>query len=301
MRHLLMIAAVARHRNLSLAARELGVSPSALSHRLAEAERRLGARLFDRSGRSVTLTPAGDTIQRVSQKVVAMVAQAESDVGWLAGDVEQTLRVCVGYYNTYDWFLPFLGRWRAAYPETHVCIVSDAKQKSLEVLRDGAIDLCILPFKPQDHDLDTRALFADELVLLVPPSSMLTEKGYVEGGHLASLDFLTYTRLVVPDQEYERFLKPENARPARFVDVEVPEIIPDMIAEGFGVSILSRWAMRKWIDGKQVEALRVSKNGLPITWYAVVRKGGPETETAQLLAEALSRYFAGPEASKNFL
>jgi LysR family transcriptional regulator for metE and metH len=47
----------------------------------------------------------------------------------------------------------------------------------------------------------------------------------------------------VPNQEYERFLRPQNAHPARFIDMEPPEVIADLVAAGHGVSILSQWAM----------------------------------------------------------
>src|SRR3954470_1454716 len=55
-----LFALVARHRNLAAAARELGVTPPAVSKRLAQLERRLGVRLMNRTTRRLSLTPEGE-------------------------------------------------------------------------------------------------------------------------------------------------------------------------------------------------------------------------------------------------
>ncbi len=291
MHHLVMISAIAQHKNLSKAANEIGVTPSALSHRLSEAERRIGTRLFDRSGRSIEITPAGETIWRASLKAVAMINQAESDVEWLSGGIEETVRLTMGYYSNYQWFPEFLQDWSNLNPSVHVCIVADASQHSLDSLRDGIIDVCIVPFKPDEPGLNPVALFVDELLLIAHPAAAIAKRRYVEGDCLANEQFLTYTRLTVPDHEYERFLRPENARPARFLDMECPEVIADLVAAGYGVSILSRWAMQKWLDRGQLKAIKITRHGLPITWHAVVRGGVEDGGVAYRLAEALARFF----------
>lgn len=292
MHHLMMISVIAREKNLTKAANEMGVTPSALSHRLAEAERRLGTRLFDRSGRNIEMTPAGETLCRASAKALAMVTRAESDVAWLSADYEKTVRICMGYYSNYHWFPDFLREWSKSNPSAHACIVSDAKQHSLDSLRNGLIDVCILPFKPDQQDVASFKLFADELLLISHPAASIAKGGFIEGDSLAQEQFLTYTRLAVPDQEYERFLRPQNAHPARFIDMEPPEVIADLVAAGHGVSILSQWAMQKWIDLGLVKAMKITQHGLPISWYAVTRVRGTDDETPHELAQALARFFA---------
>lgn len=291
MSHLIMISEIANQKNLSRAASKIGVTPSALSHRLAEAERRIGTRLFDRSGRSIEMTSAGETLYRASEKALAIISQAESDVAWLSGDYEKTIRLCMGYYSNYCWFSDFLLTWREINSSAHVCIASDAKQHSLDALRNGIIDICILPFEPTQQDLSSVKLFSDELVFISQPSAAIAEAEYVTGDSLTEAQFLTYTRVVVPHQEYERFLRPENARPARFLDMESPEVIADLVSQGHGVSILSQWALKKWIDPGLVKATKITRHGLPITWYAVVRGGTPEEESSLELARALGRFF----------
>ncbi len=116
------------------------------------------------------MTPAGETLYRASEKILATINQAESDAEWLSGDNEKTLRLCVGFYSNYTWFPDFLRHWREVNATTHVCIVSDAKQHSLEALRKGVIDICLLPFEPAQQDLLSVKLFQDELVLTTQPS-----------------------------------------------------------------------------------------------------------------------------------
>ncbi|GAB5469802.1 MAG: LysR family transcriptional regulator [Rhodospirillales bacterium] len=293
MRHLAMLLAVAEAGSLSQAAQEMGLTPSALSHRLAEAERRVDARLFDRSGRAVTLTPAGETLWRMARKVVDMAAQAEGDVAWLAGSSQQTLRIGMAHYAAFDWLPDFLALWRTDYADSHLCVVADARQTCLEKLRNGLLDLALLPYRPSDLDLVASPLFEDELVLIAPPDLGFGTKGYIAGQDLAALDFLTYTRVVVPGQEYERLWKQGEGHPARLIDMELPEVIAELVAAGQGVSILSRWAMARWIAPGRVAAWRVSARGLPIAWHAVARKSRNEPGEVTLLRAALGRFFAG--------
>ena len=200
--------------------------------------------------------------------------------------------MCMGFYSNYTWFPDFLRHWREVNATAHVCIVSDAKQHSLEALHKGDIDICLLPFEPVQPNLLSVKLFQDELMLITQPLSALEELEYVSSDDLSDAEFLTYTRVAVPNQEHERFLRPENAHPARFLDMESPEVIADLVSAGHGISILSRWAMKNWIDPGLVKTTKITKNGLPISWYAVIRAETISEESLHELIQALEQFFS---------
>ncbi len=292
MRHLLMIQAIARTGNLTRAAEALAVTPSALSHRLGEAERRLGRKLCDRAGRRVTLTPAGEMILRAADQALELMAQAEADVARLHGGAhERALRLTVGHYGSYDWFAEFLCGWQAAHASVHVYVRADAQCDPVAALREGRVDVAILPYRPREPDVTAHPLFEDELVFICPPDDPLAQAEWIEGADLEGRTFLTYTRVVVPDQEFERFIRPSGARTDQWLDMEDPAVIAALVARGRGVSILSRWAMQNAIASGRIAAVPITREGLKIGWSVAVKQGAEEDAALMALVAGLQASF----------
>src|ERR1700740_204774 len=87
------VATVARAGGFRAAARELGVSSSALSHAIAALEDRLNVRLFNRTTRSVTLTAAGETFVAEVAPALAVIDGALENAREGSGEISGTLRL----------------------------------------------------------------------------------------------------------------------------------------------------------------------------------------------------------------
>lgn len=88
-----LFALVARHRNLAAAARELGVTPPAVSKRLAQLERRLGVRLTNRTTRRLSLTPEGELYLTNGSRILGELAELEQLVTRSRAEPAGLLRV----------------------------------------------------------------------------------------------------------------------------------------------------------------------------------------------------------------
>jgi LysR family transcriptional regulator for metE and metH len=95
----------------------LSISQSALSHRLADAEQRMGVKLFDSGpGRRLQPTEAGTVVQQAATLALAELQRCEDDVLRSAGRYSATVPVAVETYENYHWFAPFRSRLRTARP-----------------------------------------------------------------------------------------------------------------------------------------------------------------------------------------
>ena len=110
--------ATARHLSFSRAAEELNVTPAALSHQVAGLEAFLGERLFNRSARTISLTPAGDLLYPGLNTAFAQIRQSVERV-METGD-GQILVVSAPPGLTAKWLVPRLHRFLAAHPELDV-------------------------------------------------------------------------------------------------------------------------------------------------------------------------------------
>lgn len=116
---------IARHLNLSRAAVELGLSPSALSHALRGIEERLGLRLFNRTTRSVALTEAGNRLFSRIAPAFRDIDDALEDLNHFRAKPSGTLRINSGRAPTQMVLLPIVARYLQAYPEVNVEVVDN--------------------------------------------------------------------------------------------------------------------------------------------------------------------------------
>jgi DNA-binding transcriptional LysR family regulator len=102
--------------SFSAAARRLGLTPAAVSRNVAQLERNLGVRLFQRSTRSLTLTEAGERFLQSVEPGLAGIQSAIAAVATDAGQPAGTLKVSMSPGFGLDWLLPLLPDFIARYP-----------------------------------------------------------------------------------------------------------------------------------------------------------------------------------------
>ncbi len=283
--HLEAMRAIADHGRLSDAAASLHVTPSALSHRIREAERRLGIPLYVRAHRRLEPTAAAAYLTQTAGTMLDQLGRAEADARRMTGAVKRVVRIATDVYRSYSWFPEFLQTVRADLPEVTLQVSSSGSEDATSKVATGVLDLAIAPGDRPDARLDDTYLFDDELVFIAPPGHPLAGREHVSGPDIEGVDFITYTRTPEPDREFARLFRPTNHFPAWVETVELPEAIVDMVAAGVGTSVLSRWAVADAIAQNRVHASRVGTDGITIPWHAFVRPDDtPSAEVAQVLA-----------------
>ncbi|KFI05553.1 LysR family transcriptional regulator [Massilia sp. BSC265] len=128
--------AIARQLNLSRAAIELGVSPSALSHALRGFEEKLGVRLFNRTTRSVALTEAGSRLLARLAPAFRDIDDALEDLNRFRDKPTGLLRISSGRASTHIVLLPLVARFLRAFPEIKVEILDN--DAMVDIVSSGA-------------------------------------------------------------------------------------------------------------------------------------------------------------------
>ncbi|MFK0161456.1 LysR family transcriptional regulator [Rhizobium sp. NPDC090279] len=119
------IAAVARHGGFRAAARELGMSSSALSHAVAALEERLSVRIFNRTTRSVTLSDAGERFVAELTPALAAIDRAIENAGMSSNAVSGTLRLNMAPGAARMLLVPLILEYGRRYPNVEIEIVTD--------------------------------------------------------------------------------------------------------------------------------------------------------------------------------
>jgi LysR family transcriptional regulator for metE and metH len=297
--HLQMLAAIVETGSVAEAAQVLGVTPSALSHRIREAERRLDVALFTRLGRRLRLTPAGELLHQAALRLLDELEQVETVAQKMGYGIEAVVRLGVATYSSYHWLPAFLSELYKTAPEIEVEVVANAVQQPLAALHEGDIDLAIVPDALIPPGAPATPLFADELVAIMAPEHRLAAQTCVEAADFRELDVLTYSFTNLPGHELDLFWRPAGVTPRRIIRVELVEAIVDLVKANLGLAIVQRWAIAPHLDAGTLHACRLTADGIRIGW-SVVRRATADNDTAAArVAAALAAWsgkhgFAGP-------
>lgn len=156
--------AIARRKSFSLAAAELHLTPSAVSHQVARLESLLGLRLFERSTRGVELTPAGQTyLQRVGNALGAINAATDD----LRHGAQDTLYVHSSPSFASLWLMPRIGQFAERYPGISLMLSASHIHSDFQI---GQMDLDIRYGLPNWPDLEHEPLFTERVMPLASPA-----------------------------------------------------------------------------------------------------------------------------------
>src|SRR5665647_2519518 len=135
--------------NFSLAANDLGITPSAVSKLISRLEDRLGVRLLERSTRRLALTPEGETFLARARRIVADIEEAEAEVARVRGAPRGKLRINAGTAFGLHQLTPALADFLARYPEIDVDLsITDRLVDLIEEQSDIAVRSGHIPEGP---------------------------------------------------------------------------------------------------------------------------------------------------------
>lgn len=156
--------AIARRRSFALAAQELHLTPSAVSHQLAKLEGMLGVRLFERSARGVELTPAGRSyLQRVAGALGAINTATEA----LRHGMQDTLHLHCSPSFASLWLMPRIAQFRSAYPDIALSLSASHVHSDFQL---GLVDIDIRYGLPNWPNLEVEPIFTEKVMPLASPA-----------------------------------------------------------------------------------------------------------------------------------
>ncbi len=150
----------------SVAAREMGLTPSAISKLVTRLEDRLGVRLLNRTTRRIALTPEGEAYFHRSQRILADIQEAENEVARFRAQPKGLLRVNVGTAFGMHQLVPALPDFFAAHPEMQVELTFT--DRVVDLIEEGA-DIGIRLGNLEDSSLIARRICEVERVVCASP------------------------------------------------------------------------------------------------------------------------------------
>lgn len=198
-RHLWLFLAVAEERNFGRAAKRLGMSQPPLTEQIQTLEQALKVKLFDRSRRGTTLTPAGAAILPAVKKFAGQLERLELAVREAAAGQRSVLTIGAITSAMVDVLPPLIKQLKVSHPDVTVSIKEIDSVEAIPALDAGDIDLA---FARLEGDLGpgigSIPLCADQLAVALPREHRLASQSRIRLATLAVEDFVMFFRRVSP-------------------------------------------------------------------------------------------------------
>mgnify|MGYP002624707345 CR=1 FL=1 len=260
LRHLQTLLAIRDRKSFTAAAKSLDITQAAVSQHVANVEESLGVRLFDRRGRSVQLTPAGQKLCDHAERITQLVASAIADVQGHTTSISGALYVASSTIPAATVLPGFLSEFRRQYPQVRPELRVTESLTAIAEVESGKADLGFVGLETNSKQLIFHKVAEDELVLIVAPDDVVTQKKSISLKQLAGLP------LIVREPHSGSYLCLEAALLKHGVamsDLNIAmqtnsnDAIVAAVREGNGVSFISQAIVAEEIRSGDVVTVRV--------------------------------------------
>ncbi|NLC37493.1 MAG: LysR family transcriptional regulator [Alcaligenaceae bacterium] len=191
--------AIAEAGSYRRAAETLFIAQPALSVSMQKLEHEMGAQLFERGARGVTLTAAGHALLADARRVLFHADQAQRSVRLVAHGESGSLRLGFVGSATYALLPRTIPPFRERYPDIEVSLLEDRSIALLGKLKNNAIDAALVRGPvAADPDLESWVVERDDFVLAVNHAHPLAGQRHIALGACADYPFVMYSPGEVP-------------------------------------------------------------------------------------------------------
>jgi DNA-binding transcriptional LysR family regulator len=245
-----VFCAVAETKSFSKASELIHLTQPAVSLQIQAMEELYETRLFDRSGNSINLTPAGEILYKRAKEILALYAEAQHNISEITGAIKGSLSI--GASSTIgNYLLPhIIAAFKKKVPQVNISLVVSNTKTITERLNAGEIDIALVEGDVSKQRFSVETLISDELVVIMSPAHAWSERRSLSAIELTKEPLIlreegSGTRQIILKHLDEHGIKLDQLKIALVMGST--EAIKGAVEEGLGVSIMSGWAVRKWL------------------------------------------------------
>ena len=277
------LLAVARTGSVGAAARERHITSSAVSQQIRRLESHFDIKLFERAGRGVRLTAAGDAALPVVRALWGEAESAFAELGELAGRPATTLRVAASDYLGKALLAPVLRDLLDEEPPMRFEIVTTHSRAGVRLVVSGAVDLAVVTGQKMPRGLEGRHLFDQPFVWVGPRRGRRTAVSLadrVREEPVLRLAAESRGRAVL-----DGYLAQHRIRPVSTIDVPSVSLLLSYVSGGLGIGLVPALAVAEAPTDRVVSALaHVPALPVALVWRRTVRRPPALARVAALLA-----------------
>jgi LysR family transcriptional regulator, low CO2-responsive transcriptional regulator len=268
-RQLQVFAEVARLGSMSRAAESLHLTPPAVSMQIKEVESQVGLPLFDRQGRQLSLSTAGEYFLVHARRLLANLKEADDAMARFKR-LEHGL-LTIGIVSTAKYFVPHL---LARFHEEHAGVevrlrVVGNREQLVALMQSAEVDLAVMGRPPKDIATRAEAFAAHPMVFVGPPRHPLAALGHAPASVLQDQPLIVREHGSGTRATMESFLAEHRVQPRITMEMSSNETIKQAVMAGMGLSFLSLHTMGLEVRSGLLHVLDIEGTPLMRMWNIV--------------------------------
>ena len=255
LRQLRTFQTVARLMNFNRAADALNYAQSTVSTQIKLLEEELGVSLFNRLGKRIVITEAGQKLMRYAQKMIDIEQETITEISnseTLIGSISVRAPQSVGTY-----LLPsVLRQYKKQYPRVGFDVSSCALYTLGQELRSGIIDVAFLLAESINAaDLTAELVRIEPLVFVSDPNHVFTHRDGITFKDLNGQSILLPKHDCSYKMQFEEMLTAENIKPSVVMEFNSIEAIKQCVMKGLGITVMPEIAVEAELAQKKLEKI----------------------------------------------
>jgi DNA-binding transcriptional LysR family regulator len=235
---------VARSGSISRGAELAHLAVGAASKRISDLEAAVGAPLLERHSRGVTLTPAGQALQRHAQRILGDVDQLAAELSDFAAGVSGVVRLWANTSAVVQFLPADVAAFVADNPGIRIELEERDSADVVLAVADGRADLCIFAERTAPLGLQSLPYREDRLVLVVPQGHPLAGREDMDFADATEYEFVSLSASTSLAQRLQLESAAQGRRLRLRIQVRSFDAMCQMVAAGLGVAVLPEAAVR---------------------------------------------------------
>ncbi|MEO8279736.1 MAG: LysR family transcriptional regulator [Ideonella sp.] len=269
LRQLRVFLEVAKHLSFARAAQTLHLTPPAVTMQIKELESAIDLSLFDRQGRKVTLTTAGEYFHVYARRMLVTMKDAEDAMARFRRVETGVLNI--GLVSTAKYFIPrLLARFHQQHPGIEVKLqVTGNREQLLTLLHAKEADLAVMGRPPKELETRSEAFAAHPLVFVCAPDHPLLALGQPPLSALENHPMLVREPESGTRRALDDLLREHQIRPRIAMEMSSNETIKQAVMAGMGIGFLSLHTLGLELTHGLLRLLEVQGTPIMKTWFMV--------------------------------
>ena len=272
-RQLLAFRTLAQTGSFTMAAKQLNLTQSAISHSIKALEEDIGCSLISRLGRKIHLTEAGEiflsTAERMIRQMRNLRSELESIGQWGAG----RLRIGAGPTACQHILPTVIREFRQTFPDCKLSIIPDDAKELLELLRSNEIDLALTVIPPGMDDIDFQLVLRDSLQFVVSPMHPWAKRKAAPASEIEDQTYVTYAKKSYTFELVRRHFRSEGHDLANVIELGSMEAIKELAKIGIGVGVLAPWIAQKEVEEGTLHLVSIGRKQIKRDWGVCSLRG----------------------------
>ncbi|NOQ82078.1 MAG: LysR family transcriptional regulator [Methylophaga sp.] len=271
-RQLQIFEAVAQQLSYTQAAELLFLTQPAVSMQIKQLESEVGIPLFERLGKKLFLTEAGDELLIYARNIAQQLVELDDVMDEMRGSERGRLTIAVA--TTANYFaLKLLGEFYKRFSGANISLDVTNRESLLKHLNENTVDMVIMGQPPEGMDVEATSFLDNPLVVIAPKGHALVKEKKIPLSVLQQETFImrehgSGTRIAM-----ERFFEQSGYSISSVMDMSSNEAINQAVEAGLGLGIVSRHTLELELALGRVEVLDVESFPIMRHWYLVHRQG----------------------------